>query len=315
VLATLLGGPIALRLIHSLPTVMALTGGVVVAVALLDVLPEGIDSVGDPHDVRPLVAVGFLGFFFARAVLVLHHRDDSEERAPHGVGVPRRARPLAPQLHRRARDRPRLRRRLETGFLVLLAVVSHDFADGLNTVSFVLSQSATAAGEAVAADRRTGAARGRDRRLADLASRADRSATSSASTAGFFLYYGSTDCCPRPTRTASAQVGLDRVASDRRLRGDLRRHGIAGGHARSTQRQARCHGTVAGRVSTAKKSRSKAGRRTANERRGPRSSGRGPGWLREQQPRVAATKKVAEAHHGGAEVDRLEARQAAGGRR
>jgi zinc transporter ZupT len=29
----------------------------------------------------------------------------------------------------------------ETGLLVLLAVVSHGFADGLNTVSFVLSQS------------------------------------------------------------------------------------------------------------------------------------------------------------------------------
>ena len=28
-----------------------------------------------------------------------------------------------------------------TGFLVFIAVISHDFADGLNTVSFVLSQS------------------------------------------------------------------------------------------------------------------------------------------------------------------------------
>ena len=50
VLATLIGGRVALRLSHTLPTVIALTGGVVVAVALFDVLPEGIEQVGDTQD-------------------------------------------------------------------------------------------------------------------------------------------------------------------------------------------------------------------------------------------------------------------------
>ena len=88
VIATLIGGKVALRLSHTLPTVIALTGGVVVAVALFDVLPEGITNVGDPAKATTLVAVGFLAFFFAERALVLHHRDDpSQARAHHHVGV------------------------------------------------------------------------------------------------------------------------------------------------------------------------------------------------------------------------------------
>ena len=88
VLATLIGGRVALRLSHALPTVIALTGGVVVAVALFDVLPEGLESLGDSRTATTLVAAGFLAFFFAERALVLHHRDDpSEARAHHRVGV------------------------------------------------------------------------------------------------------------------------------------------------------------------------------------------------------------------------------------
>ena len=53
-----------------------------------------------------------------------------------------------------------------TGFLVFIAVISHDFADGLNTVSFVLGQSGDRqAGDEVAADRRDRPTARRDRRL------------------------------------------------------------------------------------------------------------------------------------------------------
>lgn len=83
VLATLIGGRVALRLSYTLPTVIALSGGVVVAVTLFEVLPEGIEHVGDPSKATTLVAVGFLAFFFAERVLVLHHRDDPAE-APAG---------------------------------------------------------------------------------------------------------------------------------------------------------------------------------------------------------------------------------------
>jgi ZIP family zinc transporter len=142
VVATLVGGQIALRLSHTLPTVIALTGGVVVAVALFDVLPEGIENVGDTSRATALVAVGFLAFFFAERALVLHHRDDPDEaRAHHRVGV---LGALGLSIHSFIDGLGiGLAFGLDetTGFLVFIAVISHDFADGLNTVSFILSQS------------------------------------------------------------------------------------------------------------------------------------------------------------------------------
>lgn len=140
--STLAGGFLALRVRKDLTALIALTGGVVVAVALFDVLPEAIDTVGSSRHVTWLVGAGFLTFFLAERALVLHHRDDTEHARAHpqigvlgaaglslhsfidGLGIA-----LAFHLNN------------GTGLLVFVAVVSHDFADGMNTVSFILRQS------------------------------------------------------------------------------------------------------------------------------------------------------------------------------
>ena len=142
VLSTLTGGLVALRVADELDTAIALTGGIVVAVALFHVLPEAFETVGDGRQVGTLVGVGFLAFFLAERALVLHHRDEPAQARAHarvgalgasglavhsfidGLGIG-----LAFGLD------------TATGLLVFVAVVSHDFADGLNTVSFVLRQS------------------------------------------------------------------------------------------------------------------------------------------------------------------------------
>ena len=68
-LSTLAGGCVALRFHRDLHTLIALTGGVVVAVALFDVLPEALEAVDDPYRVTAVVGFGFLLFFIAeRAV-------------------------------------------------------------------------------------------------------------------------------------------------------------------------------------------------------------------------------------------------------
>ena len=142
VLSTLAGGFVALRLARELATAIALTGGVVVAVALFQVLPEAIEAVDDPHRVGLLVGAGFVFFFLAERALVLHHRDEPAQIRAHarvgalgaaglslhsfidGLGIG-----LAFGID------------TTTGILVFIAVISHDFADGLNTVSFVMRQS------------------------------------------------------------------------------------------------------------------------------------------------------------------------------
>lgn len=142
VLATFAGGKLALRLAHSLPTVIAFTGGIVVAVALLDVLPEGVDNLGDANRATALAALGFVAFFLAERVLVLHHRDEPSEAKAHAhVGV---LGALGLSVHSFIDGLGiglAFGLDASTGFLVFIAVISHDFADGMNTVSFVLSQS------------------------------------------------------------------------------------------------------------------------------------------------------------------------------
>src|ERR1051326_8789521 len=142
VLSTLCGGLAALRLQRELTTAIALTGGIVVAVALFDVLPEAIDSVGDSRRVTALVGVGFLAFFLAERLLVLHHRDEPEQaRAPAQVGALGAAGLSLHSFIDGLGIGLAFHLGTSTGLLVFLAVVTHDFADGMNTVNFILSQS------------------------------------------------------------------------------------------------------------------------------------------------------------------------------
>lgn len=144
VVSTLAGGALALRLHRELHAAIALSGGIVVAVAFFDLIPEALEAVGDEHRVTTLIGVGFVVFFIAERYLVLHHRDEPEEARSHprvgamgatalafhtftdGLGIG-----LAFGLD------------TGTGILVLIAVMSHDFADGLNAVTFILRQGGT----------------------------------------------------------------------------------------------------------------------------------------------------------------------------
>ena len=210
VLSTLAGGLLGLRMARSLPTVMAFTGGIVVAVGLFDVLPESLEALDDPETVTALVGAGFLGWFLIERLLVLHHRDAPEEARAHqqvgalgalglsihsfidGLGIG-----LAFGLD------------TTTGILVFIAVAAHDFADGLNTVSFVLSQSG---------DRRQATRWLRIDALAPLLGAIVGAALNVSEEflghilalyAGFFIYLGATDLLPEAHQHASwVRVGL-----------------------------------------------------------------------------------------------------------
>lgn len=210
VVSTLVGGFTALRLRAHLETVLALSGGVVVAVALFDVLPEAIDGIDDSRRVTTLVAAGFLAFFFFQRLLVLHHRDDPEEaRAHHRVGALGAA---ALSVHSfvdglgigLAFGVDTL-----TGVLVFTAVLSHDFADGLNTVTFVLRQrgNRTQALRWLAVD---AAAPFFGAIVGSLISVSGTGlAYVLAVYAGFFLYVGASDLLPHAhARTSPLRVAL-----------------------------------------------------------------------------------------------------------
>jgi ZIP family zinc transporter len=205
VVTTLSGGWLALRMAHSLPTVIALSGGVVVAVALFEVLPEAMELLGDePATLAALVGAGFIFFFLAERVLVLHHRDDpADARAHQEVGAMGALGLSAHSFLDGLAIGLAFGVDAAAGVLVLIAVLSHDFADGLNTVSFVLSQS-------------------QDRRRAKRWLAIDAVAPLVGATvgaliqvsdatlghllafyAGFFLYMGATDLLPEAHEHAS----------------------------------------------------------------------------------------------------------------
>ena len=202
VLSTLAGGVVALRLARELTTAIALTGGVVVAVALFNVLPEAIEAVDDPQLVGLLVGAGFVFFFLAERALVLHHRDDEEHIHAHAkVGVFGAA---GLSLHSFVDGLGiglAFGLSTETGLLVFVAVVAHDFADGLNTVGFVLRQSGDRARairwlaiDAIAP--LAGAIVGSTLSISE-----EGLGALLAVYAGFFLFMGATDLLPPRTST------------------------------------------------------------------------------------------------------------------
>ncbi|MGZ4334234.1 MAG: ZIP family metal transporter [Gaiellaceae bacterium] len=140
--STMLGGVVAFRLRKELATVIAFTGGIVVAVALFDVLPEALNLIDSPRRVTAVVGAGFVGFFLVERVLVLHHRDEPEQARAHArVGALGAAGLSLHSFIDGLGIGLALHVSTATGLLVFLAVISHDFADGMNTVSFVLRQS------------------------------------------------------------------------------------------------------------------------------------------------------------------------------
>lgn len=160
--STLLGGLAALRLRHRLHPIMAFASGVLVATALADILPEAADLVGGdrpPVEAATLVgAAAVVGFLLFSALEALVHRDTWEHQhaptqdvhTPHqhagearsGAEVDGTAAgllgPLGLITHSTLDGLAiglGFRISPELGLVVGLAVLVHDFADGLNVVT------------------------------------------------------------------------------------------------------------------------------------------------------------------------------------
>ena len=157
--STLLGGFGALRLRHRLHPFMAFAAGVLVATALTDLLPESTDLV---HDALPATlpflsgAVAVLGFLVFSLLDAFVHRETWEHEhqrvapavagdAPHEHAQSSRLGLVGPAsliVHSTLDGLAiglAFRANEGVGLLVGLAVLAHDFADGMNVVTLTLS--------------------------------------------------------------------------------------------------------------------------------------------------------------------------------
>jgi ZIP family zinc transporter len=143
-LMTLAGGAFAFRYQRYLLFIMAFSAGLLIGVAFLDLLPEIVEVAHREHlDVRGLMITllaGFVGIFLLEKLTIIH--SEKQHDAPghrHNVGL---VGALGLSFHSFLDGLAigvGFRAGNAVGFVVLVAVLAHDFADGLNTVTFMLA--------------------------------------------------------------------------------------------------------------------------------------------------------------------------------
>jgi ZIP family zinc transporter len=138
--STLAGGFAALRWPGRVQALAALAGGVVLGAAFFDLLPDAIVRATEVHlsTQIPVGAclVGFLGFYTLERFLHHHHE---EGEAPDRAGLFGAAGFVVHSVFDGLAIGLGFRVDSALGFLVAAAVIGHDFSDGLNTVSYMVT--------------------------------------------------------------------------------------------------------------------------------------------------------------------------------
>lgn len=146
---TFLGGLFALRFRDTLHLILGFSAGAVIGVAFFDLLPEALELAGETFSVptiTAMVAIGFVLYMLLDRLIVPHaHSEDDHCASEHHASVAHPARGwlgagslsfhsfldgiaigLAFQVS------------VASGLVVAIAVLVHDFSDGINTVGLIL---------------------------------------------------------------------------------------------------------------------------------------------------------------------------------
>ena len=134
--ATMAGGLFALRFARALPLVMAFSAGAVIGVAFFDLAPEALEAGRGIFDPRLLLAMTAVGFFLYVLLdqTIAHH---SCGHAHPSRGILGAASFSAHSVLDGFAMGVAFQVSHAIGIVVAAAVLTHDFADGLNTVNIV----------------------------------------------------------------------------------------------------------------------------------------------------------------------------------
>ena len=151
--ATLIGGTFALRFRDHLHLILGFSAGAVAGVAFFDLLPESI-RLGMPAHAASTIALfaalGFFSYLVLDRLILLHAHHDDHDGEDNASTTPEAN---APRLRRGAFGALTLAAHsfldgvaigvgfqagAAVGIVVVAAVLTHDFSDGINTVSLVL---------------------------------------------------------------------------------------------------------------------------------------------------------------------------------
>jgi zinc transporter, ZIP family len=140
--STCFGGIAAIRLRDRMHLLLGFSSGAVIAVVLFDVIPEIFDLSGDATPVMPIVALGFLAFFGLERLTALHRsREHAHQTGVHPAefGIIAAAGLSVHSFLDGFAIGVGFQTNYRIGLLIALAVISHDFSDGLNTVTVVIA--------------------------------------------------------------------------------------------------------------------------------------------------------------------------------
>ena len=139
--ATMLGGIFALRLRDSLHLILGFSAGAVVGVAFFDLMPESIALASAAYPIKMIVALmalGFVAYMVLDRFVALHSHTDDDHHTHHHRGLLGAA---TLSLHSFL-DGLGLGLAFKVssglGLVVALAVLAHDFSDGINTVNMII---------------------------------------------------------------------------------------------------------------------------------------------------------------------------------
>lgn len=140
--STMLGGLFALRFRDKLHLVLGFSAGAVVAVAFFDLIPEAIElgaSIFEPAQIVAWSAAGFFAYFLLDRLIFFHTHSNNEH---HAMASHRRGTLGAAALCLHSfLDGLAIGLAFQVssgvGVVVAVAVLLHDFSDGINTVGFI----------------------------------------------------------------------------------------------------------------------------------------------------------------------------------
>jgi ZIP family zinc transporter len=131
---TLAGGLLALKLRDKLHLILGFSAGAVIGVAFFDLLPEAINFGGAFHTPAAILscsALGFLSYLVLDRILLFH--GDGGARGPFAAAVL-----CIHSLLDGVAIGFAFQTSHQVGIVVAIAVLTHDFSDGINTMNVVL---------------------------------------------------------------------------------------------------------------------------------------------------------------------------------
>lgn len=144
--STFFGGLFALRLRDKLHLILGFSAGAVIGVAFFDLVPEAFAlsrSAYSVGSVAATMALGFLLYLTLDRLLMLHHHSDDTDSHRGAVGAG------SLSLHSLLDGMGiglAFKVSPAVGIIVTVAVLAHDFSDGINTVNMVLTRGGTRRG-------------------------------------------------------------------------------------------------------------------------------------------------------------------------